>query len=68
LQLYTDLLDIKVVFFCILQLHEVTESTYKDHFTDHPFSSSDFGKARSFEVLQAANRWLCRKLRQRDAL
>jgi len=37
-------------------LHEVTETTYKDHFTDRPFMSSDFGKARSFEVLQAANR------------
>ena len=45
------------LFFCdVLQLHEVTETTYKDDFTDSPFTSSEFGKAKSFAALHATNR------------
>jgi len=39
-----------------LQLRAVTETTYKDHFTESPFTSSQFGKAASFEGVHGSNR------------
>lgn len=42
-----------------LQLHETVETTYKDHFTDSPFMSSECGKAKSFEAADRANRSVC---------
>jgi len=41
---------------CELQLHSITHTTYKDHFTESPFASSEFGRAQSFEGVHGTNR------------